>query len=106
MVRRSAFLAVGGFEHTISAGAEGFANQLADRAVEIVVDRGFEGRVSAAEWEAVCRLMEEHFRARRFEAGSIAGVEAIGNLLNRHFPSSSKRPTKSHNELPDRPTLL
>ncbi|HXA34961.1 MAG TPA: TPM domain-containing protein [Steroidobacteraceae bacterium] len=80
--------------------------QLADRAVEIVVDRGFEGRVSAAEWEAVCRLMEEHFRARRFEAGSIAGVEAIGNLLNRHFPASLKRPAKSHNELPDRPTLL
>ena len=80
--------------------------QLADRAVEIVADRGLEGRVSAAEWEAVCRLMEEHFRARRFEAGSIAGVEAIGNLLNRHFPPNSKRAAQSHNELPDRPTLL
>jgi uncharacterized membrane protein len=80
--------------------------QLADRAVEIVADRGFEGRVGAAEWEAVCRLMEEHFRARRFQAGSIAGVDAIGNLLSRHFPPGGRPPSQSQNELPDRPTLL
>jgi uncharacterized membrane protein len=80
--------------------------QLADRAVEIVADRGFKGRVSPAEWEAVCRLMEEHFRAGRFETGSIAGVDAIGNLLARHFPANVERPAASHNQLPDRPTLL
>ena len=80
--------------------------QVADRDVEIVADRGFEGRVSAAEWEAVCRLMEEHFRAGRFETGSIAGVEAIGNLLARHFPQEAAKPVNSHNQLPDRPTLL
>jgi uncharacterized membrane protein len=79
--------------------------QLADRTVEIVADRGFQGRVSTAEWEAVCRLMEEHFRAGRFEVGSIAGVDAIGNLLARHFPQASGRSIPS-NQLPDRPTLL
>ena len=79
--------------------------QLADRTVEIVADRGFEGKVSAAEWEAVCRLMEEHFRAGRFQVGSIAGVDAIGNLLARHFPQASIRAIQS-NQLPDRPTLL
>ena len=77
--------------------------QLADRVVEIVADRGFEGRVSPAQWEAVCRLMEEHFRAGRFEAGAIAGVEAAGTLLMRHFPHGS---SPSRNQLPDRPTLL
>jgi uncharacterized membrane protein len=80
--------------------------QLADRDVEIVADRGFSGRVSPAEWEAVCRLMEEHFRAGRFEAGSIAGVEAIGTLLTRHFPPGQGAASRSHNQLPDRPTLL
>lgn len=80
--------------------------QLADRDVEIVADRGFEGRVSRAEWEAVCRLMEEHFCAGRFKEGSIAGVEAIGNLLARHFPPNLEPPARSHNQLPDRPTLL
>lgn len=79
---------------------------LADRDVEIVADRGFEGRVSPAEWEAVCRLMEAHFRAGRFEAGSIAGVDAIGNLLGRHFPPNLKSASPSRNQLPDRPTLL
>ncbi|MEP6546304.1 MAG: TPM domain-containing protein [Gammaproteobacteria bacterium] len=80
--------------------------QMADRDVEIVADRGFEGRVSLPEWEAVCRLMEEHFRAGRFEAGSIAGVEAIGHLLKRHFPAIPSPAGQAHNQLPDRPTLL
>ena len=80
--------------------------QLADRDVEIVADRGLGARVSQSEWEAVCRLMEEHFRAGRFEAGSLAGVDAIGNLLTRHFPSILKPSSQVHNELPDRPTLL
>jgi uncharacterized membrane protein len=79
--------------------------QLADRDVEIVADRGFQGRVSQAEWEAVCRLMEEHFRAGRFQVGAIAGVDAIGNLLTRHFPQGANKATHA-NQLPDRPTLL
>ncbi len=80
--------------------------ELADRNVEIVADRGFQGRVSPAEWEAVCRLMEEHFRAGRFKEGSIAGVDAIGNLLARHFPPNPNLTSQFRNQLPDRPTLL
>jgi uncharacterized membrane protein len=80
--------------------------QMADRNVEIIADRGFEGRVSLPEWEAVCRLMEEHFRARRFEAGAVAGVLAIGDLMARHFPRPSAPASQSHNQLPDRPILL
>ena len=79
--------------------------QLADRDVEIVADRGFEGKVSPPEWEAVCRLMEEHFRAGRFQVGAIAGVDAIGNLLTRHFPQGAARGPHP-NQLPDRPALL
>jgi uncharacterized membrane protein len=79
--------------------------QLADRNVEIVADRGFQGLVSAAEWEAVCRLMEVHFRAGRFQMGSIAGVDAVGTLLARHFPQGPAKAPQP-NQLPDRPTLL
>jgi uncharacterized membrane protein len=79
---------------------------LADRQVEIVADRGFHGRVTQAEWEAVCRLMEDHFRAGRFQAGSIAGVEAIGMLLARHYPAVAGQLAHPPNQLPDRPTLL
>ena len=80
--------------------------QVADRDVEIVADRGFEGRVSPPEWEAVCRLMEEHFRGGHFEAGAVAGILAIGDLLARHFPRPLKPAAQLHNQLPDRPILL
>jgi uncharacterized membrane protein len=50
--------------------------------------------------------MEQHFRARRFKEGSIAGVDAIGDLLTRHFPPNLNLGVRSHNQLPDRPTLL
>ncbi len=84
--------------------------QLADRIVEIVADRGIGGRVSTAEWEAVCRLMEEHFRRGRFQDGAVAGVEAVGMLLSRHYPAGAAAAggagTESDNELPDRPALL
>jgi uncharacterized membrane protein len=80
--------------------------QLADRDVEIVADRGFQGRVSPSEWEAVCRLMEEHFRAGRYHLGAIAGVDAVGTLLARHYPPGVGQPPATHNQLPDRPTLL
>jgi uncharacterized membrane protein len=80
--------------------------QLADRHVEIVADRGFAGRVSQAEWEAVCRLMQEHFRMGRFQAGSLAGVEAVGNLIAHHFEPLPAGTPHPHNQLPDRPTLL
>jgi uncharacterized membrane protein len=80
--------------------------QLADRVVEIVADRGLRGRVSQAEWDGVCRRMEEQYRAGKFEAGSIAGVDAVGTLLARHFPPTGTAASPLHNQLPDRPTLL
>ncbi|MGA2709726.1 MAG: TPM domain-containing protein [Steroidobacteraceae bacterium] len=83
--------------------------QLADRVVEIVADRGITGRVQPAEWEAVCRLMEQHFRSGRFRDGAVAGVEAVGMLLSRYFPAPAGRTDDGSdvgNELPDRPALL
>ena len=66
--------------------------QLADRAVEIVADRGLREHIQPSEWEAVCRLMEQHFRERRYRAGAIAGVEAVGTLLARHYPAAADDP--------------
>jgi uncharacterized membrane protein len=75
---------------------------LADRRVEIVADRGIDARVAANEWEGVCRMMEGHFGDGRYEAGALAGVAAVSDLLSRHFPASGPRP----NELEDRPRLI
>ena len=74
----------------------------ADRDVEIVADRAAAAKIPAPEWEAVCRLIEGHFRAGRFEAGAVAGVAAVGGLLELHFPAVPG----DRNELPNQATLL
>lgn len=76
---------------------------LSEHDVEIVADRAVAGgRVPQAEWEACCQAMEAQFRAGAFEAGAIAGVEAVADVLARHPPG---RPDVG-NELPDRPVIL
>lgn len=75
---------------------------LADRDVEIVADRGIHRRVGAEGWEQICRAMESEFRAGRFEAGSVAGIRAVGEHMARHYP----RDVSSVNELPDAPIVL
>lgn len=75
---------------------------LADRDVEIVADRGIAGGiVPAGEWEACCRIMEQHFRAGAFGDGAVAGIEAVAAVLARHPPGR-----RAGNELPDAPVLL
>lgn len=76
---------------------------MADRDVEIVADRGIHGRVGPQVWEDICHRMEASFRAGRFEAGVIEGVNALGDLLARHYPRTADSPI---NELPDSPVLL
>jgi uncharacterized membrane protein len=77
---------------------------LADRDVEIVADRGFNGRVPASEWQAACEDMEREFRAGRFREGAVVGVEDVGKIIARHFP---QRPgQRDEDQLPNRPRLL
>jgi uncharacterized membrane protein len=75
---------------------------LADQAVEIVADRGFNARVSAAQWQQICDRMNVEFKANRWLAGLLSGLNAIGDLMTEHFSLEGER----SNELPDRPILL
>ena len=77
---------------------------LADRDVEIVADRGYNGKVSAAEWSTVCDAMERDLRAGQYEAAAIDGVREAGRLLARHFPPVPGG--RDQNELPNRPAML
>jgi uncharacterized membrane protein len=74
----------------------------ADRAVEIIADRGINERVTAAEWESVCREVETHYRAGRYVEGSRAAVAGVARLLAQHFPAARA----TGNELPNQPILL
>jgi uncharacterized membrane protein len=88
--------------------------QMADRGLEIVADRGLAARVAPADWEAACRVMEQHFRDGRFKAGALAGIDAVAGIVARHFPlapipaAASGAPALSQrpDRLPHQPTLL
>lgn len=76
---------------------------LADRDVEIVADRGVgNARVPATEWRACCEVIETHYRAGDFLAGSVAGIGAVAAVLARYPPTRAD----AGNELPDAPVLL
>jgi uncharacterized membrane protein len=72
----------------------------AERDVEIVADRGFNGLVSAAEWGDVCHRMETLFAQGLPHQAAIEGVRAAGELIARHYPSADR------DELSNRPVLL
>lgn len=75
---------------------------LADHDVEIVADRGIHAHAGAAEWERICRTMEQAFREGHFEQGVIAGIQAISEHLAKHYPRQGHKP----NELPNAPVVL
>jgi uncharacterized membrane protein len=75
---------------------------VADRDVEILADRGAAAVIPASGWEAAARQMEQEFRAGRYREGAVAGVEAVGGLLEKHFPARAQ----NRDELPNQPALL
>jgi uncharacterized membrane protein len=74
---------------------------LADRAVEIVADRGIDAKVGADDWGKVCQQMEAAFKQSNYEAGVVNGVQAVTQHLVCHFPADDRG-----NELPDKPVVL
>jgi uncharacterized membrane protein len=75
---------------------------MADRAVEIVVDRGILAKVKPAEWEIICQKMEAAFREGQYQRGAIEGIQAVTDLLKQHFPANKQR----KNELPNAVLIL
>lgn len=76
--------------------------QYADRAVEIVADRGIARHVPTERWQAICRALEARFGAGDYAGGCAAAVAEIGTLIAAHFPKTDGNP----DELPNRPMIL
>src|SRR3970040_1206605 len=57
---------------------------LADHRIEIVADRGFEGKVSAAPWRGVCERVEQGMRAGDRESAVIARGTAPSGTRSQH----------------------
>jgi uncharacterized membrane protein len=75
---------------------------VADRDIEIVADRGINARVTPAEWERICRGVEQALARGAHEEAIVDGIKQISLLLAQHFPP---RPG-GRNELPDKPMVL
>jgi uncharacterized membrane protein len=80
---------------------------LAERAIEIVADRGLTKHVSAGQWQAMVSHMSAAFKAGRYEEGLTEALAEISAVLVQHFtidgaPGGAVNP----NELPDNPLLL
>jgi uncharacterized membrane protein len=76
---------------------------LAERAIEIVADRGVQRFVDPAQWHAIAHEMSQAFRSGRYEDGLREAVDAVTALLVRHFPATPGQ--DNPNELPDEPVL-
>ncbi len=77
--------------------------QLAERAIEIVADRGLAAHVSDAQWQAMVARMQLNFQQGRFEDGLTQALEEVSALLVLHFPANAT--DADRNELPDEPSL-
>jgi len=76
---------------------------LAERAIEIVADRGLDRHVAPEEWKAIVARMSGAFREGRFEDGLTQALEEVSALLVQHFPVADGQARR--NELPDEPVL-
>ena len=76
---------------------------LAERAIEIVADRGLATKVAEAEWHATIGRMRAALRDGRFEDGLTLALEEVSALLVQHFPLQDGQ--VNPNELPDAPVL-
>lgn len=77
--------------------------QLAERAIEIVADRGLSQHVNDAQWQAMVERMSANFADRRFEDGLTQALEEVSSALVMYFPADSDHALP--NEMPDEPLM-
>lgn len=75
---------------------------LAERHVEILVDRGIAERIPETAWQNVIDDFVGEIRAGHVAQGFIAAVQGCTAVLEQHFPSASG----DHNEIADRVTEI
>ncbi|MET0355218.1 MAG: TPM domain-containing protein [Cellvibrio sp.] len=75
----------------------------ADRAVEVIADRGIYDKTAQNHcWENIVKAMENAFSAGRFEDGAVDGIKAVATELINYFPASDHNP----DELPNNVVLV
>ena len=62
---------------------------LADRAIEMVADRGLNAVVSPAQWQAMIDNLSQALRQSRYEDGLTQALEEVSAVLVQHFAISA-----------------
>lgn len=76
---------------------------LAERAIELVADRGLNGCVSPQDWHDMVQRLGQALRQGQFEEGLAQAIEEVSMVLTQHFPLTAGQVRT--NELPDQPAL-
>ncbi|MDC8772416.1 TPM domain-containing protein [Roseateles albus] len=77
---------------------------LADRAIEIVADRGLNAHVSEAQWAGIVATLRSSLTKAEFEQGLQAAIDAVDALLQAEFPLAAGH--SNPNELSDAVVIL
>jgi uncharacterized membrane protein len=72
---------------------------LADRAVEIVVDRQAFRLIAPQVWEESCRVMTQAFRQDKFLEGVVDGLKVIHPALSKAFPLENQDRNELSNQV-------
>lgn len=78
---------------------------LAERAIELVADRGLARTVDPAVWQALAARLGLSLQAGRFEDGLAQAVDELSALLAQHFPATDTGASAVPNELADEPVF-
>ena len=70
----------------------------ARRRFVVLGDRGIHEKVGQEFWHHIASTMSGKFKLGDFTGGLVAGIEAVGKDLTRHFPNHA---ASESNELPD-----
>ena len=78
---------------------------LAERAIELVADRGLARVVGLDTWQVMTGRLEQCLRNGRAEQGLHDAIADASALLEQHFPRRPADATPAVNELPDEPVF-
>lgn len=74
---------------------------LAERAIELVADRGIDARVAPGVWQSIVHGLGAQLRQGAYESGLQQAVAQVSALLAAHFPLTPG--TANPDELPNHP---
>jgi uncharacterized membrane protein len=76
---------------------------LADRAIELVADRGLNRVVSPGQWQAMVKNLAAALKEARYEDGLTQALEEVSAVLVQHFALAQGEVRR--NELPNEPIV-